>query len=162
MQTDLGTMRYAGFGERCLASLIDSLIQLPLLGPVLWLLLRADIAAAAGDPFVLAQQMLETLATPLGRFIVYGLPLFYSLVFWKFKSATPGKLLMDMKIVDATTGAAPTFGRLLLRCIGYVINAVILFLGFLWIAVDRRKQGLHDKLANTVVVMMPRQKPAQA
>ena len=27
-----------------------------------------------------------------------------------------------------------------------------LFIGFLWIACDPRKQGWHDKMANTVVV----------
>jgi uncharacterized RDD family membrane protein YckC len=27
-----------------------------------------------------------------------------------------------------------------------------LYLGFLWIAFDRRKQGWHDKIAGTVVV----------
>jgi uncharacterized RDD family membrane protein YckC len=33
-----------------------------------------------------------------------------------------------------------------------------IFLGFVWVAFDRRKQGWHDKLAGTVVVR-PRRKP---
>ena len=162
MQTDWNTVTYAGFADRLIASLVDSIVQLPLIVPLLWLLLRADVAAAGADPLLLAEQILARLESPVGRVIVYGVPLFYSVVFWKFRSATPGKLLMDMKIVDATTGAAPTLGRWLLRGVGYVVNVLILFLGFFWIAVDKRRQGLHDKLANTVVIMTPRKAPAQA
>jgi uncharacterized RDD family membrane protein YckC len=162
MTDEVQVLRYAGFGERVLASLIDSIVQLPIIVPCLWLLLRGDVVAAAGDPFLLAERIAVTLETPLGRAIVYGIPLFYCLVFWKFRSATPGKWLMDMKIVDARTGGAPSAGRWLLRGLGYVINVVILFIGFIWIAFDKRKQGLHDKLANTVVIKTPqRERPSQ-
>jgi uncharacterized RDD family membrane protein YckC len=27
-----------------------------------------------------------------------------------------------------------------------------LFIGFIWIGIDRRKQGFHDKIAGTLVV----------
>ena len=37
------------------------------------------------------------------------------------------------------------------RVLGYIVSA-ILMLGFIWIAVDRRRQGFHDKLAGTFVV----------
>lgn len=156
-------IRYAGFFDRCMASFVDSIVQLPLIVPLLYLLLKDDVIAAAGDPFLLAERISTSLESPLGRLIIYGLPLIYCIVFWKFRSATPGKMLLDMKIVDATTGEAPTNARWLLRCVGYVINIVALFIGFIWIAFDRRKQGWHDKLANTVVVMVPPRKPqAQA
>lgn len=47
---------------------------------------------------------------------------------------------------------APTSGQLLVRYIAYLASALPLGLGFLWVAVDRRKQAFHDKLARTVVV----------
>ena len=31
----------------------------------------------------------------------------------------------------------------------------MLGMGFLWIAFDSRKQGIHDKIADTVVVKLP-------
>lgn len=158
MTSEAETVRYAGFGERCVASIIDSIVQLPIILPCLWLLLRADVVAAAGDPFLLAERISLTLETPLGRAIVWGIPLFYCIVFWKFRSATPGKLLMDMKIVDAESGKEPSSLRWLLRGAGYVINVLILFIGFLWILFDERRQGLHDKLANTVVIKTPPRK----
>jgi uncharacterized RDD family membrane protein YckC len=160
MQSNPSEIQYAGFGDRLQASLIDSVFQLPVIVPLLWFLLKQDFEAAGGDLFLLVEQLLESLSSPLGRAILYGPPLLYSLLFWKYRSATPGKMLMDMKIVDATTGGVPSAPRLLLRCIGYVVNVLILLTGFLWIAFDKRKQGLHDKMANTVVIMTPRARPA--
>ena len=96
----------------------------------------------------------------LGRLILYGIPLVYCVVFWKYRSATPGKLMLDMKIVDATTGANPSSARLLLRYLGYVVCVLSFFVGFLWIVFDKRRQGWHDKMANTLVIMTPPRQPA--
>lgn len=161
MQTDSSEVRYAEFGDRFMAFLIDSIVQLPLVAPFLWFLLRADIMAFNGDPVLLAQQLTESMESPLGRLILYGIPLVYCVVFWKFRSATPGKLLLDMKIVDATTGANPSSGRLLLRYLGYIVCVLSFFVGFLWIVFDKRRQGWHDKMANTLVIMAPRRQPAE-
>jgi uncharacterized RDD family membrane protein YckC len=43
-------------------------------------------------------------------------------------------------------------GQSLVRYFGYFASCIPLFAGFIWIAFDRRKQGWHDKMANTVVV----------
>ena len=74
------------------------------------------------------------------------------LAFWRFAGATPGKMALWLKIVDAKTGAAPSTARLVVRYIGYVVSSLPLFLGFAWIAIDRRKQAWHDKIAGTLVI----------
>jgi uncharacterized RDD family membrane protein YckC len=74
------------------------------------------------------------------------------LVFWARVQATPGKMLLHARIVDAKTGADPRPMQLLIRYVGYFVSTIIFGLGFLWIAFDGRKQGLHDKMAGTVVV----------
>ena len=71
--------------------------------------------------------------------------------YWRYCGATPGMLALGMKIVDASSGTAPGSARLALRFAAAVALAP-LALGFLWIAVDRRKQGWHDKIARTVVI----------
>jgi len=38
------------------------------------------------------------------------------------------------------------------RYFGYYVSGLILALGFIWIAFDKRKQGWHDKLAGTLVI----------
>ena len=40
----------------------------------------------------------------------------------------------------------------IIRALGYYVSALPFLLGFFWIIWDRRKQGFHDKLANTVVI----------
>jgi uncharacterized RDD family membrane protein YckC len=72
--------------------------------------------------------------------------------FWRTCGATPGKLAMNIRIVDARTGELPSTGRLVLRLACYFVSAAALYLGFFWIAIDRRKQGWHDKIAGTVVI----------
>ena len=72
--------------------------------------------------------------------------------FWRYCGATPGKSALGVKIVDAASGQPPSLLRLVLRFLGYFVSAFPLYLGFLWIAVDRRKQGWHDKIARTIVI----------
>jgi uncharacterized RDD family membrane protein YckC len=72
--------------------------------------------------------------------------------FWRYFGATPGKLAVGLKVVDAETGQPPSTGRLVVRVLSYLVSALPLYLGFLWIAFDRRKQGWHDKIAGTVVI----------
>ena len=61
-------------------------------------------------------------------------------------------MVFHSKIVDATTGEKPTIKQLLLRFVGYMVVSFTLGIGFIWILFDARKQGWHDKMANTVVV----------
>jgi uncharacterized RDD family membrane protein YckC len=77
--------------------------------------------------------------------------LLYVLFFWTLLGYTPGKMLLGLKIVRRG-GQRLTLGRSLLRFIGYWVSAIPLFLGFLWIIFDRRRQGWHDKLADTQVI----------
>ncbi|MBY0407225.1 MAG: RDD family protein, partial [Rickettsiales bacterium] len=60
-----------------------------------------------------------------------------------------------MKIVDNKTGGKPTMVQILLRLLGYVISACMLFAGFLWIGVNKRRRAWHDYLSDTVVVTQP-------
>ena len=64
---------------------------------------------------------------------------------------TPGKMVMGVEIVK-TDGSPIGFGRAILRYVGYIISSIILFIGFLMIAFDSKKQGLHDKIAGTCVI----------
>ena len=74
------------------------------------------------------------------------------ILFWKYRGATPGKMAISAKIVDAQTGARPATGKLVLRYFAYLASTLPLLLGFVWIAIDRRKQGFHDKIAGTLVI----------
>ena len=73
-------------------------------------------------------------------------------MFWRYRGATPGKMAISARIVDAKTGGRPSTARLVVRYFAYIVSTLPLFLGFIWIGIDKRKQAFHDKIAGTVVV----------
>jgi uncharacterized RDD family membrane protein YckC len=89
--------------------------------------------------------------SPIAPYFALGLLVVYYLFFWSLLGFTPGKFLLGLKIVRPD-GRKIGFGRALVRFIGYWISAIFLLLGYLWIIFDRRRQGWHDKLADTQVV----------
>jgi uncharacterized RDD family membrane protein YckC len=130
---------YAGFWQRAAAFVIDALLVVVTLTPVM--VLGFGIRRVSLDPAEHSWDFLAVLGVAIA---IIG--------FWRYCGATPGKIALGLKIVDAATGKPPTLMRLVLRYAGYVVSAFPLYLGFLWIAVDRRKQGWHDKIARTIVI----------
>lgn len=66
---------------------------------------------------------------------------------------TPGKAILDMNVVNKDTQEIAGFGTMLLReIIGKAISNLVFGLGFIWILLDEKNQGWHDKLVNTVVI----------
>jgi uncharacterized RDD family membrane protein YckC len=130
---------YAGFWQRTLAVLIDWLIVLVIAMPVIVVAFGAEYFSL--DPVRRSGDLV--IALIVGIAVV---------AFWRYCGATPGKLAVGIRIVDADTGNPPSTGRLVVRLLCYLLSALPLYLGFFWIAVDRRKQGWHDKIAGTVVV----------
>ena len=133
-----------GFWSRFLAFLIDSLIVTVVLVPLL-------IAIYGTQNFDLDNQ-LSGQAGGVWDWVVNLALAAVAILFWKFRGATPGKMAISAKIVDARTGGAPSTGTLVLRFFAYIVSMLPFFLGFLWIAFDRRKHGFHDKIAKTVVI----------
>ncbi len=75
------------------------------------------------------------------------------LIFWKTRCATPGKMILNAVIVDAATLAPASNTQLIVRYVGYYIVVFFtLCIGFFMIGWTKRKQGLHDFLARTVVI----------
>jgi uncharacterized RDD family membrane protein YckC len=120
---------YVGFWRRLLAAAIDFLILFVVTTPIL--------LAIYGRRYYVVE------------FIVLAVAV---VAFWRRYGATPGKMAVGAKIVDAKTGERPSTARLVLRYFAYLVSALPLFLGFLWIGISRRKQGFHDKIARTMVI----------
>lgn len=131
--------RFVGFGPRLMALLLDSLLM-TVFGGLLALLLFGP--TRTGVPMEHSHDAL--LSSLLQALVVVGL--------WTRLGATPGKLLMNCRVVDAASGQPPSLGQAVLRYLGYILSALPLGLGFLWVIWDRRRQGWHDKLARTLVV----------
>lgn len=65
--------------------------------------------------------------------------------------ATIGKRALGLKVVGRE-GRRISFLNATGRYFGKFVSAVILGIGFLMVAWDDRKQGLHDKMADTFVI----------
>lgn len=139
-------MQYAGSGSRFLAALIDIIVVL-----VVSLILGLIIALTLGKNG-------ETLSSLLSIVINIGYFVFYQ----ASNGQTLGKKAMGIKVVDLA-GNKPTAMTFFLReIIGKLVSSIILLIGYLMILWDGKKQGLHDKIAGTVVIRvanMPVQNP---
>lgn len=69
------------------------------------------------------------------------------------QGTTPGKRVLGMRVVKES-GQRAGFGTMFFReWIGKLISGIFLGLGYLWILLDKEKQGWHDKFASTYVVV---------
>ena len=137
----MGSMVYAGFWIRVAASLIDTLLMMMVVLPVMSLIY--------GPEYWFAHSYIVGFWDFLFNYL---LPAIVVIVFWLYKSATPGKMALKLTIVDASTGEKPSTKQLIIRYVGYYVSIIPLMLGFIWVGIDKRKQGFHDKLAGTVVL----------
>lgn len=141
-------MEYAGFWIRTGAALIDTVLMVIIILPLLTLIYGKEYWSGDAVFFGFWDLMLN-----------YIFPAIAVILFWIYKSATPGKMALRLKIVDAKTGQAASTGQLIGRYFAYYVSMLPLFLGIIWVGIDRRKQGWHDKLAGTVVVRELRKEP---
>jgi len=91
----------------------------------------------------------------------YILPAIAVLIFWIYKSATPGKMATKLTIVDAKTGGKPSPRQFIIRYLCYYVALLPFFIGIIWVGIDQRKQGWHDKIAGTVVIRNTQTEPVK-
>lgn len=136
---------YIGFWPRVGAAIIDTL----LMGVIIWPILTAFY----GQDYWMTERIV---AGPLDFLLSWVFPAVAVVAFWIARQATPGKMLISAKIVDAETGKAPSTRQYIGRYLAYYVSTLPLCLGLIWVAFDKRKQGWHDKLAGTVVIRVRR------
>ena len=134
-------MKYAGFWVRVWASVVDSLISLFVVVPVIALAGRGwanayNDAAAAGIVFV---------ANCLVGWLYFAL---FESRGWQ---ATPGKRLLGLRVTDLA-GNRISFGRASGRYFSKLLSFLIFYIGFIMVGLTDKKQGLHDKMVDTLVL----------
>ena len=156
---------YKGALVRLVAFLIDSILVIILnliIYAALGIQLSSDPAAENGS------------GSSLATWVSLGILFVYFVGFWTiWRGITPGKLIVGAKIVK-TNGEPIGLGRAILHFIGYFVYLLIIGLvvvglkehpflrllaavfiilfAFLIISLNRRKRGLHDLIAGTLVV----------
>lgn len=155
---------FAGFGRRCAAYVIDAglwfFIWLILINVIVHaffpdiIKLNESIAAGGGawsykpTPEEIGPMMRYS-ATML--LVTLCWTVLYDAIFVLKYSATPGKLLLGIKLVQAN-GEPLGFAQIVARCLAKGLVALTLGIGYLVVAFDDEKRGLHDYVCNTRVV----------
>ncbi len=133
--------RYAGLVSRTLAYLIDALTV-------------AMVAGVAVTTLGLVASVVGAEAREAARWIFSSYLVFlpallavYCALFWTLAGRTPGMAVLGVRVVRADGGPV--------RWLAALVRALLLAyfpIGALWLIVDRRHQGLPDKIAMTAVI----------
>jgi uncharacterized RDD family membrane protein YckC len=119
---------YAGFWKRLAAYIIDGLI----------------VGAASSILFVISWGVFTPVLFVVGW-------LYFAIMESSEKQATLGKMALNIIVTDME-GKRISFGKATGRYFAKILSAIILYIGFLMVAFTDKKQGLHDMLANTLVL----------
>jgi len=138
----------AGFWIRVVATMVDTLLVF-----LLQLILGALLAFCGN--LLLSSGAENTLQlTLLVQLFTYVLSATYYVFFTGYCGQTPGKMALRIKVIRCN-GAAIGFGRAALREIpAKFVSAILLGIGFVMVAFDDHKQGLHDRMADTYVIKL--------
>ena len=143
----LFTGEYAGFWRRLAAYIIDYFV----LGAVnlilyffVWIIVFT--AVSAGDIGVGITVIFYLIAA-------IGIPwLYYAIFECSSRQATLGKMALSIVVTDMY-GNRVSFGRATGRYFAKIISSIIFLIGYIMIAFTSKKQGLHDIIAETLVVV---------
>jgi len=147
------TVHYAVFWSRALAFTTDIfMIGLPI-ALLMMILFGYDQMHTAGgmDVIVHNEKALQHPPNPLVSLTQLGLFMMVTVVLWRHGGQTPGKKLARIRVVDVVTRDNASYGKLILRFIGYFISLITLF-GFFVGLFRKDKRSLHDLLSGTCVI----------
>ncbi len=138
-------VKYSGFGRRLVAYIIDSVII-----NIIFIAILVILALPAA--FTPASEAIQLVFGLLALSLMFITPwIYYAGCESSKRQATPGKLACGIKVTNEK-GKRISFGRASGRFFGKILSSIILYIGFIMIAFTEKHQGLHDVLAECVVV----------
>ncbi|MEM9445027.1 MAG: RDD family protein [Verrucomicrobiota bacterium] len=152
---DEGIYNYIGFWWRVLARLVDGIIT-SIVSYALMFLLAIPFGVAGFASNLIGQSSDASAGTVGIYFIIQlvcslGIPMAYEVFLIGKFGATIGKKLIGAKVIRSD-GSKLTYMRAFGRYWGIMLSGIILYIGYIMVAFDREKRGLHDKLCDTLVV----------
>ncbi len=152
------TVVYGGFWRRVGARLIDGVIVWvagQVVIGVLGMLFFRDtmmVLQKVKGPELSPQELAAVLSfVPVAFGVYFGLSLAYEFFSLRKYSATPGKLALGLKVVRPN-GVPLSTGRIIGRYFSHALNFMTLGIGYVMVAIDDEKRGLHDYVSETRVV----------
>jgi uncharacterized RDD family membrane protein YckC len=138
---------YAGLATRVVSFTIDAAI-----------ITVVDVIIGVGAALILSllhiPHDLRTILAVIGA-VAYVLgSIGYFVIFWSTTGQTPGARVMQIQVLTTDLERIKP-KRALVRCIGVILAALPLFIGFVPILYDSRRRGFQDQFAHTVVIEAP-------
>lgn len=128
---------YGGFWRRFIASMLDGFIIGLVTSPLTYSVTSHSTTSSTST------------SNSLPTFLISAA---YILFFWVYQNGqTLGKKIMGLRIVKEN-GQSLDFPTAVTRYFGYLISAAVFCLGLISAAFNPKKQGWHDKMANTIVI----------
>lgn len=141
---------HAGFWIRFVSQIIDGII----IGAIQFIVsffVSAIILSSAPNKGKLSTEETLTAELVLRLFTLIVAWLYFALLDSSTKQGTIGKMILGLKITDSNYQRI-SFGRATGRYFSKMLCGLTLGIGYLMIAWDEQKQGLHDKIVNTYVI----------
>jgi len=147
---------YAGFVVRLVATIIDTLITLPMIWAMFYVI-GLDFSAMPTTDQMLdqilsdAKPIVENTTQKIADFISWVVMIFYSVYFLTSeKQATPGKRIMNI-YVGTIDGQKLSVNRCFARFFASILSGLLFGAGFLIILWTKEKTALHDVICDTRV-----------
>jgi uncharacterized RDD family membrane protein YckC len=138
---------YAGLATRIVSFTIDAA-----------LITVVDVIIGVGAALILSllhiPHDLRTILALIGAAAYVLGSIAYFAIFWSTTGQTPGARLMQIQVLTADLKPVKP-KRALLRCLGVILAALPLFIGFVPILYDSKRRGFQDQFAHTVVIDAP-------
>ncbi len=150
--------QYSGFISRAIAYILDIILISSITLVTYWLssqllqyFLHIQVGACAPiRGFDLFSITCHVSTWVLNIFAIGFAPIYF-LFFWILAGQTPGKYVLGIRVVRLN-GRRMTLLSGIRRLLGYAACFLSLGIGFLWVLIDDRRQGWHDKIAGTCVI----------
>lgn len=155
--------QYAGFISRAAALMLDMLIVMAIIFVIYWsvrlpmmffLNLNPDTCVSTSmlpQAEHLPNEWLCVVAQYIWALAAFFAAPVYFILFYSSTGQTVGMYVLGIRVVRLD-GKHMTLGGSIIRWLGLFLCMIPLGLGFLWVLVDDRRQGWHDKLAHTCVI----------
>ena len=148
-QTDISGLTYGGFWIRLVAKVFDNfitgfagfIVQIPLL-----------LVIGATDS---TSENMAVFGVILSFLVSIAVPATYSTWFIGRFGATPGKMILGLKVVRSD-GTSLTYGRAFDRYVSEILSGLTLLIGYIIAAFDVEKRTLHDHICDTRVIVSRR------
>ncbi|HII06220.1 MAG TPA: RDD family protein [Methanotrichaceae archaeon] len=134
----------AGAGSRLASYLIDAIVL-----NIIYIALLIVFRVPTEKEVIYGDGFTTTLYTVYILIAVAGIGYF---TYFFGKGQTPGMKLVEIKLIRADGIHPIGYKKGFFRWVGMEISGMVFLLGYIWILIDKKKQGWHDKIAGTYVV----------